>query len=131
MQEKFIGTVIRGLGKGKDFGFPTANIKLINNELHIENGVYVVNIEICNQEFNGMLYVGTRPTFDLQEITIEIHIFDFREDIYNQQIFFQILHKIRNEIDFESTEKLIEQLYHDKEMVYDYLSSIFFNSSKL
>jgi riboflavin kinase/FMN adenylyltransferase len=78
-----------------------------------------------------MLYVGTRPTLDLQEPTIEIHILDFNEEIYNQQISFQILHKIRDEIQFDSVEKLIEQLHRDREMVYAYRSSMFFSSSKL
>jgi riboflavin kinase/FMN adenylyltransferase len=67
-----------------------------------------------------MLYVGTRPTLDLQETTIEIHILDFNEDLYNEQISFQILCKIRDEIQFKSIDKLIEQLYRDKEMVYKY-----------
>ena len=137
MREKILGSVIHGLGRGKEFGFPTINIKLIDNDLHIKNGVYVVAITICREvarnvstTFNGMLYVGTRPTLDLQEITIEIHILDFNEDLYNQQISFQILHKIRDEIRFENANGLIEQLHRDMEMVYGYLSSISFNSSK-
>jgi len=120
MHQKFFGTVIHGLGRGKDFGFPTINIKLIDNNLHIENGVYVAAVTINNLVFKGMLYVGTRPTLDLQETTIEIHILDFHEDIYDQQISFQILHKIRDEIQFESVDKLVEQLHRDREMVYKY-----------
>ena len=124
MHQKFFGTVIHGLGRGKDFGFPTVNIKLIDNSLHIENGVYAVVVTICRGKarltpttFNGMLYVGTRPTLDLQETTIEIHILDFHEDIYDRQISFQILHKIRDEIRFENVDGLIEQLHRDREMV--------------
>jgi len=133
MQEIFSGIVVQGLGKGKNFGFPTANIKLNNNELKIEKGVYAVVVTIDNQVFKGMLYVGTRPTLNLQEVSIEIHLLEFDRNIYNKQISFEILHKIRNEIQFCSIDNLIEQLHHDKKMVYDffYLSSIFFNSSKL
>ena len=120
MHDKIFGTVIHGLGRGKDFGFPTVNIKLIDNSLHIENGVYVVAITINNLVFKGMLYVGTRPTLDLQETTIEIHILDFHEDIYDQPISFQILHKIRDEIRFENVDMLIGQLHRDREMVYEY-----------
>jgi riboflavin kinase/FMN adenylyltransferase len=120
MQEKFLGTVIHGLGKGKVFGFPTANIKLIDNELNVDSGVYAVAGIINNKTFHGMLYVGTRPTFDLKDFTIEIHLFDFNEEIYDMQISFQILHKIRNEIHFETIEKFIKQLHQDKEMVYKY-----------
>jgi len=129
MYKKYFGTVIHGLGRGKEFGFPTINIKLNDNNLYIENGVYVVVVDICRDvachvstTYNGMLYVGTRPTLNLQETTIEIHIFDFTEEIYNQQIFFQILHKIRDEIQFENVEKLIEQLHQDKKMVYSFFT---------
>ena len=130
MHEKIFGTVVRGLGRGKEFGFPTVNIKLVDNDLHIGNGAYVAVITINNRIFNGMLYVGTRPTLGLQETTIEIHILDFKEEIYNQPISFQILHKIRDEIRFENVNALVEQLHRDKKMVYGYLSSISFNSSK-
>jgi len=121
MHQKIFGTVVHGLGKGKDFGFPTANIKLENSELHIDKGVYVVMITVGNQSYKGMLYVGTRPTLDLKDVTIEIHILDFNEDIYNMCIFFQILHKIRDEVHFSDTDKLIYQLHHDRKMVYGFL----------
>jgi len=127
MHEKIFGTVIHGLGRGKDFGFPTINIKLIDNKLNVKNGVYVVRGTLCRDEacpvstpFNGMLYIGTRPTLDLQEPTIEIHILDFNEDIYNRQISFKILHKIRDEIQFKNTDALIKQLHQDKKTVYEY-----------
>jgi len=130
MQEKYFGVVVHGQGKGKDFGFPTINIRLINSILNVENGVYAVRIGICRDVtrnlptmHNGMLYVGTRPTFNMQKTTIEIHIFDFNENIYHRQISFQILQKFRHEIQFESTDKLIEQLHRDKETVYKYFQS--------
>ena len=117
MHKIFFGTVVKGLGKGKTIGFPTANIKLINNELHIDSGVYAMNATIDNQNYKGMLYVGTRPTLNMWEQTIEIHIFEFDKNIYDMHISFQILHKIRDEIKFESEKELIEQLYRDKETV--------------
>jgi riboflavin kinase/FMN adenylyltransferase len=130
MCDFFSGTVVHGLGKGKDFGFPTINIKLNDNSLHIENGVYAVNVIICidaacqvSITHKGMLYAGTRPTLDLHEKTIEIHIIDFNEDIYEKQISFQILCKIRDEVHFESIKKLIEQLHQDKKMVYEYFQN--------
>jgi len=124
MQKEIFGIVVHGLGKGKEFGFPTINIKLINNDLHIEKGVYVVKVNIHNQSLNGMLYVGTRPTFDLSEITVEIHLLDYNENLYDRQISFQILQKIRDEIHFGNANQLIEQLHHDKEMVYNYFQNL-------
>jgi riboflavin kinase/FMN adenylyltransferase len=130
MQNFFSGTVVQGFGRGKEFGFPTVNIKLNDNELYIENGVYAVTVTICRgmaypapTELHGMLYVGTRPTLDLQETTIEIHILDFDRNLYHHQISFQIIHKIRDEIRFDSVEKLIEQLHQDMEMVYNFFNS--------
>jgi len=122
MQKKYFGIVIHGEGRGRNLGFPTINIELIDSDLDIKNGVYCVRIDIHPQIYNGMLYVGTRPTFNMQKTTIEIHIFDFNEEIYDQQISFQILHKIRNEIHFKCTEELIKQLHQDKKIVYNYFN---------
>jgi riboflavin kinase/FMN adenylyltransferase len=123
MHENIFGKVVHGLGKGAQFGFPTINIELIDKELHIESGVYAVNIVVHNQSYNGMLYVGTRPTFNLHERSIEIHIFEFNDNIYHRQISFKILHKIRDEIKFDSTEKLIEQLHQDHKTVYNFFTN--------
>ena len=131
MQKNYEGFVITGLGKGKEFGFRTINIILINNEINIENGVYATLVTIQNQTYKGMLYVGTRPTLNLKDFSIEIHLFDFNEDIYHQQISFRILRKIRDEIKFKDIATLVEQLHQDKEMVNNYLSSMLLNSSKL
>jgi riboflavin kinase/FMN adenylyltransferase len=122
MQEKIFGKVVHGLGKGAGFGFPTVNIELVNNTLRVENGVYAVTITVDNRQFKGMLYAGTRPTLNLMEQTIEVHIFQFNENIYNQQIYFQILHKIRDEIKFNSIEELIKQLHQDQQTVYNFFS---------
>jgi len=130
MQKKYYGTVIRGYGRGRILGFPTININLVNNELDLENGVYAVRVDICRDgacpistTYKGMIYIGTRPTFNMREKSIEIHLFNFNEDLYDQQISFQILQKIRDEIHFESVENLIKQLHHDKEMVYNYFQT--------
>ena len=123
MSNFFFGTVAHGLGKGNEFGFPTVNIKLINKKLHIDNGVYAAQVIIHKKTYKGMLYAGTRPTLGLHKKTIEIHILDYNENLYNKQISFQILHKIRDEIHFDSIEKLIENLHHDKEMVYNFFKN--------
>lgn len=117
MEHFFSGTVIKGLQKGREFGYKTINIQLINNNLPIENGVYAVTIYYQNIAYLGMLYIGTRPTLSMKEKTIEIHIFDFEQDIYGKQIDFQIAVKIREEIAFSSINMLVEQLHQDKESV--------------
>jgi riboflavin kinase/FMN adenylyltransferase len=127
MHKNYLGTVIHGLGRGKEFGFPTINIKLNDNDLHIETGVYVVTVSIIGGGarkaptiLHGMLYVGTRPTLDLKEPTIEIHILNYNRNLYHQQISFQILHKIRDEMRFDSVDKLTEKLHQDMDTVYKY-----------
>lgn len=118
------GTVIHGLGNGRRFGFPTANT-LLTETPDIEKGVYAVFVKLKdsgNDEIlKGMLYVGTRPTLHLSELTFEIHILDFDEDIYDMDISFKIQSKIRNEEHFGTTTALIEQLQKDKDMVREVL----------
>jgi riboflavin kinase/FMN adenylyltransferase len=122
MPKKYFGTVVHGLGRGKDFGFPTINIKLNDSELDIEKGVYATLVSVDDQLYKGMLYVGTRPTLDLQKMTIEIHILEFDKNIYDKQISFQILQKIRAEIHFNNIKNLIKQLHQDAKTVYNFFA---------
>ena len=69
-----------------------------------------------------MLYVGTRPTLQLSELSLEIHLFDFQEDIYGKQLQFEILKKIREEKKFDTPQQLIEQLRLDKEKIISLLN---------
>lgn len=116
------GTVIKGLQNGRKFGFPTANLELEKGEGIPSPGVYAVIVDIEGQHFNGMLYVGIRPTLHLSEVSVEINIFDFVEDIYGQLISFSIMKKIREEIKFDSTKQLIAQIKQDKEDILQYFS---------
>ncbi|MCL2168093.1 MAG: riboflavin kinase [Lentimicrobiaceae bacterium] len=120
MDHFFLGTVIHGLGEGKNLGFPTVNIKLNNSELDIDKGIYAVIVDVDSQRYKGMLYAGTRPTFDLQDMSIEIHIFNFNKNIYDQPVSFKLCKKIRDEIKFDNINQLIEQLHQDKEKVYKF-----------
>lgn len=117
----FQGEVIHGLQNGRKFGFPTANI-LVENDAHIENGVYAVRVSLDDAVYGGMLYVGTRPTLNLNGISMEINIFNFNADIYGEKIAFELVKKIREEVKFSSTDELIEQLRKDKETVLQYVS---------
>lgn len=109
------GIVAHGLQNGRNFGFPTANIEQLAPAWNEGNGVFAAKVHIGTRQFGAMLYTGTRPTLNLTEQTLEIHIFDFSENIYEQNIDFQIIKKIRNEIRFDSTEMLIQQLQKDEQ----------------
>lgn len=123
MQGPFFGTVIHGLHNGEGFGFPTANIQLENPE-DIELGVYAVTLLVDQLSLKGMMYVGTRPTLNLSELSLEIHLFDFKGDLYGKSVSFIIVDKIRDEERFNSTDELIQQLYLDKQAAIQLLNSI-------
>lgn len=117
----FQGEVTHGLQNGRKFGFPTANI-LVENNIHLDNGVYAVHVLLDNTTYGGMLYVGTRPTLNLNGISVEINIFNFNTDIYGKKIAFEIVKKIREEVKFSSTDELTKQLQKDKEEALQYVS---------
>ena len=108
------GLVIKGMGRGKNLGFPTANIK-INDEYKLipRNGVYIVKSLIDSIIYFGMMNIGENPTFDDKNKSIEIHFFELDYNIYDKKIKINILNRIRNEKKFKSPEFLMEQLKID------------------
>ncbi len=112
------GRVIEGNRLGRKLGYPTANIETFDNhKLVPRDGVYAVNVEVKGHFYRGMLNVGTRPTvnFNVDHRSIEVHIIDFNEDIYNENITIHFVQKIRDEQRFPSLDLLQEQLGRDKE----------------
>jgi riboflavin kinase / FMN adenylyltransferase len=109
------GTVIKGLQNGRKIGFATANIEVdFANKLIPADGVYAVKIERNQDTFlTGMLNIGIRPTLAAGR-SVEVHIFDFEEEIYGEKLKITFFHKLREEKRFESKEKLIEQLKLDE-----------------
>ena len=120
------GTVTDGHKIGRKLGFPTANIKIDDeNKLLPENGVYAVEAFLEGKKYFGMLNIGTRPTFSKNEQikTIEVHIFNFRENIYMKKIKLIFIEKIRNEKRFEDSKQLIVQLEKDRKSVIQILNN--------
>ena len=112
----FTGVVIEGDKRGKQIGFPTANLKLLNDHKLIPSpAVYAVKIEYKQQKYHGMMNIGTNPTFDGQKQKIEINIFAFNQNIYEEEISVFVLKKIRNEQRFLSSAQLSKQLSDDKQ----------------
>lgn len=116
------GTVFKGESMGKLLGFPTANIRPIN-EVVPGTGVYAVKVKIKSKIYSGMCNIGTRPTFMEIErdgtvpIGIEVHIFDFNKNIYASKIKIKFLKRIRDEKKFHNTDELINQLRRDEKIV--------------
>ena len=116
------GTVIPGFKLGKSIGFPTANVA-VNDVRKIlpAAGVYAVtvNIDGSSKVLKSMLYIGARPTFvNMSETkSIEVHIFDFDEDIYQKNIRVNFKQFIREEQKFDTPAKLASQLNKDKQVI--------------
>lgn len=109
------GKVIKGKQLGRTIGFPTANIEIpVPYKLIPKTGVYAVKIMIHGKEYNGMLNIGLKPTFEENVLSTEVHIFDFNEDIYDQTISVQFIAFLRDEIKFNSIDELKNQLELDK-----------------
>ncbi len=106
------GIVVPGDHRGKSLGFPTANIDP-HNQIFPKRGVYVIQIERGGERLDGVLNIGTNPTFGEGRMSLEAHIFDFDEDIYGE--FVRILYKkrLRDEVAFKSKEALIAQITKD------------------
>jgi riboflavin kinase/FMN adenylyltransferase len=109
------GIVIKGEGRGHHLSFPTANLMIENqNKLTPKEGVYVVQCNVLGKNYRGMANIGYKPTFGGVNRTIEVHIFDFSDDIYGEKITIQFIQRLRDEIKFNSEKQLIKQLNLDK-----------------
>jgi riboflavin kinase/FMN adenylyltransferase len=112
------GKVIEGYKLGRKIGFPTANIEIDDKlKLITANGVYACRVNWKNQKFYGMGNIGTRPTFDRHDQTIEVHILDFDHEIYGDNLTIYWVERIRDEIKFRDLDALRVQLIKDKQTV--------------
>lgn len=109
------GKVVKGDGLGKKINYPTANIFIEETYKIIpKDGVYLVETIIEDKLFNGMMNIGHRPTIGTNVKSIEVHLFNFNEDIYGQVISIKMISKIRDEKKFSSIQALKEQLVKDE-----------------
>jgi riboflavin kinase/FMN adenylyltransferase len=120
------GTIELGSQIGRKIGFPTANIRPIDPLKLIPcDGVYAVLVNLDGRFEKGMMNIGKRPTIDnTQQLTIEVHIINFKEDIYHQKISIALIERIRDEKKFPDLEHLKEQLAKDKIIISEILDSI-------
>lgn len=112
------GTVVHGDQRGRQLGFPTANIEVTENyKLIPANGVYAVHVYILENDilkkYKGTLNIGVRPTFDNGNKTIEVYILDFNDDIYGKKITVRFISRLRDEKKFNSVSDLTEAMKND------------------
>jgi riboflavin kinase/FMN adenylyltransferase len=109
------GMVVHGDKRGKEIGYPTANIKPEDKRKIIpKDGVYAVHVRIEDNWYDGMMNIGTRPTFNDRERTLEVHLFNFDEDIYGKEVQVRFVKRMRDEKKFDGKEELINQLKVDE-----------------
>ena len=106
------GKVLHGDKKGRTIGFPTANLKMKRVKVPV-NGVFAVQVTIKNQTYAGVANIGHRPTVNGQRTQLEVHLFDFDQNLYGQFISVALVHKIREEMKFDSFEQLHQQIQQD------------------
>lgn len=116
------GKVVHGAKKGRTIGFPTANLLLKRHRSPVQ-GVYAVTIRFAGATYKGVANVGNRPTVDGEKPQLEVHIFDFDQQLYGQFIEVDLHHKIRQERKFASFEALKKQIQSDARHAREWLQS--------
>lgn len=118
------GTVVGGYHVGRKIGFPTANLRVTDpDKLIPADGVYAVHVFLEGKEYGGMLSIGYRPTLDNgPDRSIEVHIFHFNSDVYNQPMRISFVRRTRPELKFDSMDELIERLHLDEAEIKGILS---------
>lgn len=117
LQSNFLltGKVVEGDQNGRTIGFPTANLEIKSNKKLIpSNGVYAVRATVGHESYGAVMNIGHRPTInDDKELRLEVHIFDFDQDIYGKQLIVEFIERIREEKKFDSFEALKKQIEKD------------------
>ncbi len=119
------GIVVRGDGRGRGLGWPTANLE-VDNELLPADGVYVTRLGISalGDDLPSVTNVGTRPTVYAEHPRlVECHVLDFDRDIYGERVELQMLHRLRGERKFPSVEALRQQIGQDAESAREYFAA--------
>ena len=104
----FCGKVVKGKGNGREIGYPTANLSVLPDKLIPKKGVYAVIVNRKDKNYKGMMYIGG---------SIEVHLFDFRQDILNEEIKVDFVQYIRENSDFPSPNALKQQLKDDEKEI--------------
>jgi len=117
------GTVIEGRKRGASLGFPTANLR-VTSQASPRTGVYVVEAEIEGKTYGGAANLGYNPTFGDVDLSLEVHLFDFNQDVYGKPISVRFIDRLRDEKRFSGPDELIEQIRKDVSKAREILSGM-------
>lgn len=109
------GRVISGTGRGRELGFPTANLDLDPGQALPADGIYATRAYIDDRAYQSVTNIGKRPTFDGRERTVEVYILDYQGDLYGRELRIDILRRLRDEKKFSTAEELKKQIMADVE----------------
>lgn len=120
------GEIVSGKGLGRKINFPTVNLQINEGyKLIPKTGVYIVKTLLKNKTVFGIMNIGYRPTVDGKNQTIEIHLLDFKEDLYGHKMQFELLKRLRDEEKFDSVENLTEQIQEDEKSARKWIAEKF------
>lgn len=110
------GRVVLGDQRGRQIGFPTANLNIDNGILIPARGVYVAQVRVGDRVFDGVVNIGVKPTFgSALNPSVEVHILEFAQVIYDEWVQISLLHRLRGEVRFSSVSELVYQIQQDIE----------------
>jgi riboflavin kinase/FMN adenylyltransferase len=107
------GEVVQGDHRGKDLGFPTANLRPPERKVIPGNGIYAAWARLDGEKVAAAVNVGTRPTFGGTELLIEAHLLDFDRDLYGAILTLEFVDRLRPEVEFDSAQDLVEAITDD------------------
>lgn len=112
----FEGIVIRGDQLGRKLGYPTANLQYTDSDkIHLGHGVYAAFAEVEGTTYKGMLSIGNRPTIENSDERVEVNIFEFDKEIYDENVRVTVKNFLRGQEKYNSLDELIKQLGKDKQ----------------
>ena len=121
------GVVVKGAGRGKGLGFPTANLDVCDTLVVPRDGVYFGTVSIMEDDGSllpAIINIGDNPTFGISKKWIEAHILDFNKKLYGKEIKIKFLERHRDEVKFNSSEELIDQIRRDAMQARNYFNKI-------
>lgn len=109
------GKVVKGLGEGKKIGFPTINIQ--TDVLNLDFGVYATRVYTSYGVFKGAAHFGPRKILNVSKPEFEVHLLDFSENLYDQEVSVEIIEKLRGTLDFKNFDEMIHHIAQDVQKV--------------
>lgn len=107
------GTVVRGQGRGRALGFPTANLRTEPYQLLPDTGIYAGYLRVDDRRLPAAISVGYNVVFGGREIVVEAHVLDFDEDLYDKVVEIEFVDRVREERNFEGVDALIAEMHRD------------------